>query len=744
MEGEYLRLDLLDLPNSPSRAQLLSQAGVWKPTTHTVQMVTSKTLKIGDKLRRVRLPLLAAILSLGGALAFGVEATSLASKRAAKAKVAQHETPRVTLRKSLPATPWRTWTSHEISQKEAELVSYAAGAIEIREQNGRTTTVRLESLTPEDREFAQKANRLLPGAFVPPSEAAAQIDALVKAGLDKAGLKLNSPTAEEQFVRRIYLDVAGRIPTATEMQVYLRDESPSKRARLIDDLLHSAGYNSQMFNWLGDMLRLKDDFGKGVLSFVYQEWIKERLEANTHWDTFVYELLTAEGRISSTGPVGYLLRDRGMPLDNLSNTLTTFLGANVACAQCHDHPMAEWTQRNFFEMAAFFGATAQINDNKAPIKISRGILDKKMARLILSPNMAKVDTLPENRMTFPTDYAYKDAAPGETVHPHWISWTKDQTSAGPDFPGGIAEDPEKMRDQFAVWLTNPENPRFARAIANRIWKKLFGLGVQEPISDLDDPNQASNPALLKHLADEMKRVHFDLREFQRIVLNTAAYQAQASVTPDLEAGPYMFPGPVLRRMSAEQAWDSILTLSIGTDLDSYKLSRADSVRKMDIPEDPPSPAAMRAKAEMLEKEKTRRSERDIYTGGTPPRSGKLTLARASEIQQPARDAHFLRNFGQSDRMIADSNSVEGGVTQALLMMNGDVQNIVMGNKSALMQGAMANSDPRKQIGHLYLSFLGRNPSDAELSFMQQQLAKDFSIGDLAWAFLNTREFIFVQ
>ena len=605
-------------------------------------------------------------------------------------------------------------------------------------------SVRLDSLTAEDRDFAQKASRLLPGTFVPPYEAAAQIDALVKTGLDKAGLKPNPPTAEEQFVRRIYLDVAGRIPTATEMQVYLRDESPSKRARLIDDLLHSTGYNSQMFNWLGDMLRLKDDFGKGVLSFVYQEWIKERLEANTHWDTFVYELLTAEGRISSTGPVGYLLRDRGMPLDNLSNTLTTFLGANVACAQCHDHPMAEWTQRNFYEMAAFFGATAQINDNKAAIKISRGILDKKMARLVLSPNMAKVDTLPENRMTFPADYAYKDAAPGETVHPHWISWTRDQTAVAPDFPGGVSENPETMRDQFAVWLTNPENPRFARAIANRIWKKLFGLGVQEPISDLDDPNQGSNPALLKHLAEEMKRVHFDLREFQRIVLNTAAYQAQASVTPDLEAGPYMFPGPLLRRMSAEQTWDSILTLSIGTELDNYKLSRAASVRKIDIPEDPPSPAAMREKAAMVEKEKMRRSERETYTGGTPPRSGRLTLARASEIQQPAKESHFLRNFGQSDRMIADSNSVEGGVTQALLMMNGDVQTIVMGNKSALMQGTMAHSDPRKQIDHLYLSFLGRNPSEAEQSFMQEQLAKHFSIGDLAWAFLNTREFIFVQ
>jgi hypothetical protein len=308
----------------------------------------------------------------------------------------------------------------------------------------------------------------------------------------------------------------------------------------------------------------------------------------------------------------------------------------------------------------------------------------------------------------------------------------------------VNEKPEVLRDQFAVWMTSADNPRFARAIANRVWKKLFGIGVQEPISDLDDPNQASNPELLKHLAEEMKRVHFDLREFQRIVLNTSAYQAQASATPDLEAGHYVFPGPVLRRMSAEQAWDSVVTLAVGVELDRYKLSRAESVRKMDIPEDPPSPAAMRAKAEMVEKEKSRRGERETYTGGTPVRSGRLTLARASEIQQPAKESHFLRNFGQSDRMIADSNSVEGGVPQALLMMNGDVQGIVTGNKSALMRETLAYDTPRRQIAHLYLSFFGRNASDAEMAEMEQKLKKDFVIGDLAWAFLNTREFIFVQ
>jgi hypothetical protein len=405
--------------------------------------------------------------------------------------------------------------------------------------------------------------------------------------------------------------------------------------------------------------------------------------------------------------------------------------------------MAEWTQRNFYEMASFFGATLQLNDNKAPIKTARGVLDKRMARQILGPNMAKVDTIPENTLKFPADYAYKDAAPGDPVHPQLISWSRDQADAVKP-SGSVNEKPEVLRDQFAVWMTSPENPRFARAIANRVWKKLFGIGVQEPISDLDDPNQASNPELLKHLAEEMKRVHFDLREFQRIVLNTSAYQAQASATPDLEAGHYLFPGPVLRRMSAEQAWDSVVTLAVGVELDRYKLSRAESVRKMDIPEDPPSPAAMRAKAEMVEKEKSRRGERETYTGGTPVRSGRLTLARASEIQQPAKESHFLRNFGQSDRMIADSNSVEGGVPQALLMMNGDVQGIVTGNKSALMRETLAYDTPRRQIAHLYLSFFGRNASDAEMAEMEQKLKKDFVIGDLAWAFLNTREFIFVQ
>ncbi len=147
----------------------------------------------------------------------------------------------------------------------------------------------------------------------------------------------------------------------------------------------------------------------------------------------------------------------------------------------------------------------------------------------------------------------------------------------------MPQKPEALRKTFADWLTSANNPRFATAIANRTWQRIFGLAVQEPVTDIDDLSKGANPPLLAHLTDEMKRVNFDLREFQRIVFNTQAYQRQASVTPDLGKGPYLFPGPLLRRMTAEQAWDSVLTLVVGPELDKFKLRRADEITRMNIP-----------------------------------------------------------------------------------------------------------------------------------------------------------------
>ncbi|MEI6715452.1 MAG: DUF1549 domain-containing protein [Verrucomicrobiota bacterium] len=665
----------------------------------------------------------------------------------AKAKGAKNE-PRPELKTTLPQSAWHVWSDAKGNTVEAELLNLDGDHVVVRTKEGQSYRLNLTRLVTADREFAEKAERLLPVQEVPVAEAAGKVDALVQKGLKAAGQTLNPRLAEELWVRRLYLDVAGRIPTAAELISYASDKAPDKRSKLIDSLLNSDGYKSQLYDWFSDMLRLKDDYGKGVKSFVYQEWLKDQIAANRHWDSIVYELMTAEGRISDNGPVGYLLRDRGMPLDNLSNTLTTFLGANVACAQCHDHPLANWTERNFYEMAAFFGATEQGFGKGGLGKV---IGDKKLGIALGAPNGARVETLPKVTTTFPKDYKYDDAKPGQPVQPRLITWNKDDEKS-PAYLGAQTNKPEELRERFAVWLTHPDNPRFAAAIANRVWKKLFGLAVQEPITDLDDPKLAFNPELLAYLTAEMKRVHFDLREFQRILLNTAAYQAKASVSPNLEAGPYLFPGPVLRRMSGEQAWDSLLTLAVGPEVDQYKLHRADEVRKLDLGSNHPTDAAVLAKVAELKGgagkkgrgKVAKASEEEEFEGNPPPKLEGLTLARASELPQPTKESHFLRNFGQSDRQIADTNSTEGGVPQVLMVMNGDVQKVITSPSSLVLK--MANQLPSKdeQIRHMYLSFLGRLPSAADMTSVRRMLEKELTIKDLAWVFLNTREFIFIQ
>ena len=145
---------------------------------------------------------------------------------------------------------------------------------------------------------------------------------------------------------------------------------------------------------------------------------------NRKWDGLVSDLLTAEGTLASNGPTGYLLRDPAMPLDNLSNTLTIFLGANVSCAQCHDHPLAEWTQKEFYQMASFFGSTYV--SSRDPRKIAKGVLadagpEKNSLVSVVAQSMNAVHSLPTQKLAYPEDYAYDDAKPGALVQPGLIS-----------------------------------------------------------------------------------------------------------------------------------------------------------------------------------------------------------------------------------------------------------------------------------------------------------------------------------
>ncbi|MDB6072978.1 MAG: hypothetical protein JWO89_618, partial [Verrucomicrobiaceae bacterium] len=391
---------------------------------------------------------------------------------------------------------------------------------------------------------------------------------------------------------------------------------------------------------------------------------------------------------------------------------------------------------------------------------------QQAAKNLVRINAFEVEDDSVNDLKLPDDYKYKDAKPGDLVKPKLISWSKED-AARAAYKEVKLKEPEQYREQFANWMTSPTNPRFAMAIANRMWKRAFGVAVKEPVTDLDDPSTAFNPPLLDHLAKEMVRVKFDLKAFMRLVYNTQAYQREAT-SFEFEAGkPYMFPGPTLRRMTAEQAWDSCAALAVGTAVDHFKSERAASyVQAMKIDftasnlEEQLRDAiqAMRqvggpggkggkggkGKGKGMKARMADNVPDDDEVLTRPPMLGGMVLARASELPQPERDQHFLRQFGQSDRQICDSNSDEGNVPQVLMLMNGDAQAVIGSDRSLVVKTAQGMSTQDEKIESLYLSFFCRKPKAQEVAAAKEALSGGLSLQDLTWVLFNTREFMFVE
>ena len=670
------------------------------------------------------------------------------------------------LSEALPS-PWRQWSDPAGRKLDAAFCSLIGEVVTVQTRAGQTHRLYLGGLVPEDRAFAHDyAQRLKAKSFADAyvKQASYQIDYLIGSTLVGKGQKFNAPATDEQFVRRIYLDSAGRVPTAEEARTFLADATPNKRANLIDQLVYSPGYTMQMYNWLGDMLRVKDSFGKNVPAFTFEDWLKDQLAADRPWDELVRTMLTADGSLAENGATGFLLYDAQMPLDGVSNLLTTFLGANVACAQCHDHPLAEWSQKDFYQMAAFFGASDGYDEKSisqakklAKGKSSGPVLPKAGVQRIASANFFRMVDTPKQDLTFPKDYKYDDAKPGSAVAPALIRWSE-ADKKNPAYNVDTTN-PAQLRDEFARWMTHADNPRFAANIANRVWKKAFGLAVQEPVTDIDDPKKASNPELLAHLAQIMKAGHFDLREFQRVIFNSQTYQRSASATPDLEKGPYLFPGPLVRRMSAEQVWDSLMVESVGPAVDQISLRRGDDMKLLALPGGAATPEAFKVVMDRVReadgmaalgggnKKKGGGSEKGLisaYEGAKPQQRFGMILARASELPQPAAETHFLRVFGQSDRLIADTSTTDGSVPQALLMMNGGIGQLVSDPNCAAVVSASVGKTPDEKIDALYLAFLGRRPNTGERTATQAALRDGLALNDVAWTLANTREFLFIQ
>jgi hypothetical protein len=312
-------------------------------------------------------------------------------------------------------------------------------------------------------------------------------------------------------------------------------------------------------------------------------------------------------------------------------------------------------------------------------------------------------------------------------------------------------------------------------IANRMWKRAFGQGIADPVTNLDDLNASANPELLKHIAAEMVRLKFSLKDFMRVIYNTRAYQSEATTEHIAMGEPYYFQGPLLRRMTAEQAWDSYMTLVLG-DADKYKKPLEDLYSKsidLDLynPKLDAQTILMKYDAyrKMGEKERAlmggglAEAGGDMMMEGTSKKSkgknehsgmmmenaslsyGGMVLRRAAELDMPARPGHFLTEFGQSPRNLIDGSSKIGSVPQVLMMMNGAAQGMLTNNDSLIFKTMEKVKSPSEKVEALFMSVLNRRPTLSEKDIAQRALSSgDDGYANMIWALINTREFIFVQ
>ena len=627
----------------------------------------------------------------------------------------------------------------------------------------------------------------LPAEFI--NKEAKDINSILETLFKAKNVSIPEKVSGEQVARRIYLKLAGRTPSYKEITSYLADDSINKKDRLVDSLSQSTAYDSQMFNWWADLLRLKtkmpggNQIGAGQF---YVHWVKEQVGKNVPFDQMVFNLITAEGYPWENGAVGYYLRDAGMPLDNMSNTTQAFLGTQMVCAQCHNHPFDRWTQMDYYKMAAYTYGITSSKGGELQSRIKQSIKEQarhltlkkkkelqhsKEAQALRRSIMEMIQPLrygathSKRKLALPHDYQYDDAKPKSKVIP------------SPIF-GKIINFPQEDSpvQSYGKWLTTPENPRFTKVIANRIWKKVFGRGLVEPLDDWRDDTIVSVPELLDHLEGLMVRVGYDLKEFQRVLFRVDAFENSASpYLPDSES-PYYFEAPLLERMSAEQIWDSLVSLSV-PDADERKansllveqrLNKFEAYQKrlnsMDgatllllarkggneskaINNEMENIQKLLQEAQKADDRKSVAHLRKKYFSAQNQKKSifaqlimgpdfdatslykyrsKLTdeserwkgfgshLYRASELASPAPPGHFLQEFGQSDREIIDNANRDASVPQALSLLNGKFYMALFNKHSPLMVNLQAAEKPNEKVICLFLSILNRLPTEKEL------------------------------
>jgi len=518
------------------------------------------------------------------------------------------------------------------------------------------------------------------------------IDRHVFAKLKSLNILPSELCTDQEFVRRIYLDLCGMVPSPDEARQFLVDASPDKRAQLINQLMERPEFADFLaYKWL-DVLRSNRLTIQIKGSHAYRQWLRSHMERNTPWNEVVSELLTASGS-TFTNPAANYFRgpySNGEPVvqspENLAEqSAQLFFGIRLQCAKCHNHPFERWTQDDYYHMAAWF-----------------------------SQLKAKPDSENEGRPRQPYPWQLREnglvifsSGTGEIANPRSGKVLVPKVLG---MPAPVIEANSDRRTELARLVTSPENPHFAKATVNRIWFHLLGRGIVDPPDDFRDSNPSANDALLEALAKEFIDHKFDVKHVVRQIVNSRTYQLSSHANAGNQRDEKYFSHALVKRkrLSAELLLDAICS---ATGAPETFTEMPEGTRAVQLPDG-----------------------QVIYTGGR----------YASWDRHP-----FLKAFGQPAREAACECEREGdlNVARALEMKNGD---FLLGKlrvpENRIGQLLKQGLPEAEVLNELFLATLSRPPladeAEPALSHVARSANKRQAWEDIHWALLNTNEFLF--
>ncbi|MBX9790971.1 MAG: DUF1549 and DUF1553 domain-containing protein [Pirellulales bacterium] len=499
------------------------------------------------------------------------------------------------------------------------------------------------------------------------------IDDLIIADWRLLGLQPSPPVDDATFYRRLALDVTGTLPTPDEVRAYAADTRPDKRARAVDALVARDEFVDMWAQKWEDIFRASREWIGEKSVWVFDHYLRDAVARNRPWNEVARELIAGTGNSSSSGPPNFFRLQKVFnelelwPLTAAETTAQTFLGIRLQCARCHNHPFDRWTQADYYAMVSYFARTSPKTD-------------------------ADGNTVIYER------------ASGEIAHPRLGRPMAPQPLGGPRSP---AVEGTNRREALAAWVASPDNPYFARATANRVWRHFMGRGLVEPVDDLRPSNPPSNPALLAALADDLAAHSFDVRHLMRVILLSETYRLSSLATAENVVDRQFYSHWLPRRLTAEQLLDALAAVT-----------------------------------------------------GVPEKFAGLPAGyRAQRLPDTKFASAFLDMFGRPLRRSACEceRIQEPNLAQSLELMNSEAIDARVRSDQGLVAGLIGRGASDDELaGEIYWRALGRAPTDAERQLCQTELTTAFAgagasdpaavrrqcFEDLLWAVLNSKEFVF--